>query len=151
MLPVDTAPFRGPRRAADAALSLAGARVHTFAGAKTRPPRGVDATASREFPGQGPRPQADSGTLAYDADPRRSRLTRDARVARWRERRPLLDEDPREGELDRPPLEGLDAAPFADLTPLGRRLVGLDDWPDNTPPPSDYVATTTPPPPPVTA
>lgn len=70
---------------------------------------------------------ADAGTLAYDADPSVRRLGRSDRVARWRDRRPLLDEDPREGALDRPPPDG-EVAPFPGLTPLGRRLVGLDDW-----------------------
>ena len=46
---------------------------------------------------------ADSGTLKYDEDPRRPRLSRDARIDRWRRRLPLLDEDPRESELDRVP------------------------------------------------
>ncbi|KAJ1449224.1 hypothetical protein M885DRAFT_573081 [Pelagophyceae sp. CCMP2097] len=77
---------------------------------------------------------ADAGTLAYDAGPV-SRLSREARVKRWRDRLPLLDEDPRESDLARPPRG--DAQAFAGLTPLGRRLVGtgvgLDDWPEDEP------------------
>ena len=48
---------------------------------------------------------------------------------RWRRRLPLLDEDPRESELDRAPPGEEDGEPFGGLTPLGRRLVGLDEWP----------------------
>ena len=55
------------------------------------------------------------------------RQSRERRVERWRERLPLLDEDPREDELpSRPPGES-DANPAA-LTALGRKLVGLDEW-----------------------
>lgn len=72
---------------------------------------------------------ADGGTLRYDEDPRRPRLSREARVDRWRRRLPLLDEDPREGTLDRAPPDEEDGEPFGGLTSLGRRLVGLDDWP----------------------
>ena len=72
---------------------------------------------------------SDSGTLAYEKDPRRPRLSRDARIDRWRRRLPLLDEDPRESELDRAPPGEEDGEPFGGLTPLGRRLVGLDEWP----------------------
>lgn len=71
---------------------------------------------------------ADAGTLAYDEDPRRPRQTREARVDRWRRRQPLLDEDPREEMLDRLPPDEAGAGPFDGLTPLGTRLVGLNDW-----------------------
>ena len=72
---------------------------------------------------------ADAGTLKYDDDPRGvPRLTRDARVDRWRRRRPLLDEDPTEAALERRPPGEADGAPFPGLTALGRKLVGLDAW-----------------------
>jgi hypothetical protein len=72
---------------------------------------------------------SDSGTLAYDEDPRRPRLSRDARIDRWPRHLPLLDEDPRESEHDRAPPGEEGGEPFGGLTPLGRRLVGLDEWP----------------------
>ena len=52
------------------------------------------------------------------------------RAERWRLRLPLLDEDPREEEMPRRPPGEEDGAPFGGLTPLGRRLTGLDPWPD---------------------
>lgn len=79
---------------------------------------------------------ADAGTTAYESVFRGSdmdappppRLTRASRVERWAQRLPLLAEDPREDALPvRPPGEE-DGTPCA-LTALGRRLVGLDDWP----------------------
>ena len=73
---------------------------------------------------------ADSGTLQYDVlGSSVPRLSRDRRVERWRHRLPLLDEDPKEHELERRPPGEHHAEPFAHLSPLGRRLVGLDDWP----------------------
>lgn len=72
---------------------------------------------------------ADAGTLAYDEHGSSvSRLGREQRVARWKERRPLLDEDPREEEVEAWPPGEVNAPPFAHLTPLGRKLVGLDAW-----------------------
>ena len=96
MLPVDAAPYLGPRRPPRRALNL-----------------------------------ADAGTLAYDDDATVTRMPQSKRVDRWRHRRPLLDEDPGEADLDRAPPGELetDGAPFPGLTPLGRKLVGLDDWP----------------------
>ena len=55
------------------------------------------------------------------------RQSRERRVARWRERLPLLDEDPTEAELMRRPPGEEDGKP-AELTPLGERLVGLVEW-----------------------
>ena len=106
MLPVDAAEYLGPTRHPDAPLSM-----------------------------------SDSGTLAYheslqtkaygesklhDAPPLR-RQSRERRIARWHDRLPLLDEDPRENELPvRPPGEE-DGEP-ATLTQLGKKLVGLVEW-----------------------
>ena len=59
----------------------------------------------------------------------RRRQSRDRRVERWRLRLPLLDEDPGEEELAFRPL-GEEAGMPASLTPLGRKLVGLDVWED---------------------
>ena len=70
---------------------------------------------------------SDSGTLAYEKDPRRPRLSRDARIDRWRRRLPLLDEDPREAELPHLVPGEEDGRP-ARLTPLGERLAGLVEW-----------------------
>ena len=93
MLPVDAAPFVGPRRPTYP-LSL-----------------------------------SDAGTLAYDADPdSATRLDRGARAAKWRDRAPLLVEDPAEADLDRRPPGEADGAPFPGLTALGRKLAGLDAW-----------------------
>jgi hypothetical protein len=94
MLPVDAAPFLGPDRPTNAALSL-----------------------------------ADAGTLKYETEDV-TRLSRQDRVDRWKHRLPLLDEDPKESQLARrPPGEGLGTPPFPQLSPLGRKLVGLDEWP----------------------
>lgn len=61
------------------------------------------------------------------------RQSRARRVERWRLRLPLLDEDPTEEQLaQRPPGEGHGRP--AELTPLGRRLVGLDAWEGNAQP-----------------
>ena len=111
MLPVDAAEYLGPTRHPDAPLSM-----------------------------------SDSGTLAYheslqtkaygesklhDAPPLR-RQSRERRIARWHDRLPLLDEDPRENELPvRPPGEE-DGEP-ATLTQLGKKLVGLVEWEEEAP------------------
>ena len=55
------------------------------------------------------------------------RQSAERRAQRWRERLPLLDEDPREDELaHRPPSE--EGGEPAVLTALGERLVGLTPW-----------------------
>lgn len=71
---------------------------------------------------------ADAGTLQYETNPAVQRLTREQRIARWQQRLPLLDEDPREEEIEAWPPGEVRAPPFADLSPLGRKLVGLDAW-----------------------
>ncbi|KAJ8604785.1 hypothetical protein CTAYLR_001046 [Chrysophaeum taylorii] len=76
---------------------------------------------------------ADAGTLRYDDDGDAARTLRrvdcEGRVRRWRRRLPHLEEDPREQEVERyPPGEPAGAPPFGGLTPLGRKLVGLDPW-----------------------
>lgn len=74
---------------------------------------------------------ADAATLAYDDNGKRDtlvRLDRTGRLRRWRERLPLLDEDPREDEVECWPPGEENAPPFAALTHLGRKLVGLDAW-----------------------
>lgn len=93
----------------------------------------VDAT---DFQPPGVRPTAplslgDAGTLAYMDDTKRctlTRLNRNQRLQRWRKRLPLLDEDPKEEELEKWPPGEVQAPPFSDLSPLGRKLVGLDEW-----------------------
>ncbi|CAJ1409566.1 unnamed protein product [Effrenium voratum] len=97
MLPVDAAPFLGPGRDPATPLSM-----------------------------------ADAGTLRYgsagDAKAEAAtRLSRTARVARWRERLPLLEEDPREHELTHAP-PGEDHGSPAELSALGEKLVGLAAW-----------------------
>mmetsp|Transcript_15347 Transcript_15347/g.20344 ORF Transcript_15347/g.20344 Transcript_15347/m.20344 type:complete len:348 (-) Transcript_15347:161-1204(-) len=75
---------------------------------------------------------ADSGTLSFDDPSKRATLTRldqTARVMRWKFRLPLLDEDPHEADLEiQPPGEPIGTPPFPNLSALGRKLVGLDDW-----------------------
>lgn len=107
MLPVDASPFNGGR-SRDAPLSL-----------------------------------ADAGTLDYDDDEKRptlKRLDRKERELRWRHRLPLLDQDPREDQLENGLVVGGGGGghntaapppppqPFGGLTPLGRKLVGVDSW-----------------------
>ena len=75
---------------------------------------------------------ADAGTLDFD-DPDKRRLikrkNRQDRIDRYKYRLPLLDEDPKEDDLERyPPNEPQGTPPFPDLTPLGRKLVGIDLW-----------------------
>ena len=69
---------------------------------------------------------ADAGTLAYDEGPVK-RLKREDRVARWKERKPLLDEDPDERDLPHAPPDEAHGRP-AELTELGEKLVGLVSW-----------------------
>ena len=84
-----------------------------------------------------PLSMSDAGTLDYHDAERRAgvrRLSRAERVARWRERRPMLAEDPAEAEVEMiAPSWRADAAPRppCELTPLGERLVGLVDWPSD--------------------
>lgn len=77
-----------------------------------------------------PLSMSDAGTLDYD-DPALAaglvRLGRAERARRWRERLPLLAEDPHELELPWPPPGETHARP-APLTPLGERLVGVVEW-----------------------
>lgn len=70
---------------------------------------------------------ADAGTLAYDSPGAVQRLSREQRLLRWKERRPLLDEDPLEHELPHAPPDEEHGRP-AELTELGQKLVGLEPW-----------------------
>ncbi|CAL1155862.1 unnamed protein product [Cladocopium goreaui] len=66
-------------------------------------------------------------TLAYDSPGAVQRLSREQRLLRWKERRPLLDEDPLEHELPHAPPDEEHGRP-AELTELGQKLVGLEPW-----------------------
>jgi hypothetical protein len=71
--------------------------------------------------------QGTGGEGGEGGEVRLRRQSRVRRVERWRRRLPLLDEDPTEDQLSqRPPAEGHGRP--AELTLLGRRLVGLDAW-----------------------
>ena len=76
----------------------------------------------------------DAGTLDYHDGAKRAslrRLTREQRAARWRERRPMLAEDPREDEIEMiaPTWRHGGKAPPCALSPLGERLAGVSAWP----------------------
>ena len=79
-------------------------------------------------PSHTPLGMSDAGTLAYfDDTVELRRQSRERRIERWEMRLPLLDQDPREDQLPhRPP--GENNSKPAELTPLGRKLVGLDSW-----------------------
>lgn len=85
-------------------------------------------------PGRDPRTplfQNDAGTLDFfDADKAMGlqRMNRSTHVHRWRNRLPLLAEDPREDELPRRPPGEAHGRP-ASLTELGELLVGVREWP----------------------
>ena len=73
---------------------------------------------------------ADAGTLDYDdatLRPHLQRMSQHERMERWRHRRPLLREDPIESDLTGYPYDFFNDSLY-ELTPLGRKLVGLDDW-----------------------
>ena len=111
MLPVDARPFS----ARDASVPLYQNDAGTLAFLEPPPP---------------PPPSAEGGDGAPPPPPPAvARMSRADHVERWRARRPLLDEDPREEELARYPPGEPASAPPATLTPLGERLVGLHEWP----------------------
>lgn len=136
MLPVDAAPFLGPRPP-DAPLGMVDAGTLAYLPDlplpdKAPPEEGephlcadADAVAS-------PDASASSVTAPMNGVPRSApasmrRQSRERRAERWRRRLPLLDEDPKEEELCRRP-PGEEAGEPAELTPLGERLAGLVEW-----------------------
>ena len=141
MLPVDAAPFLGPRRLADAPLGMSDAGTLAYLPDMPLPEGYIEeahgeAEAHGGAEGKGS-PVAEeaqceeasppSAGLPAPAAPGFKRQSRERRAERWRHRLPLLDEDPTEAQLSRRPPGEEDGEP-AHLTPLGQRLVGLVEW-----------------------
>ena len=101
MLPVDAAPFLGPRRAADSPLFQNDAGTLAYFEAAFRSDT-----------------EAKGGVR---------RLGREERAELWRRRLPLLREDPKEDELPRRPPGEAHGRP-AELTALGEKLAGVREW-----------------------
>ena len=146
MLPVDASSYLGAGRPADMPLSMSDAGTLAYLEEMHALVRGDEATCDSERGESGGGGESgESGDASGGVDDARShdgvaggllpsaghagvrRQSRSRRVERWRERLPLLDEDPREHEIaQRPPGEE-DGRP-ATLTALGEKLVGLTDW-----------------------
>lgn len=120
MLPVNATAFLGPGRSPGTPLNM------------------VDAGTLRYLPAM-----IDSSTCFEDAiltgaegksgyaHGSVQRQSRHRRTERWKYRLPLLDEDPKEDELPHRPPGEEDGQP-AELTELGKRLVGLVEWEENS-------------------
>ncbi len=124
MLPVDAAPFLGPTRPPDAPLSMSDAGTLAY---HTHLHQAVVSSQQQ----QQQQTAAAAAAAAEEEVPSSSeplrRQSRSRRTARWRDRLPMLDEDPTEDQLPhRPP--GEEEGRAASLTPLGQRLVGLVEW-----------------------
>ena len=142
MLPVDAGPFLGPRPS-DAPLGMTDAGSLAYLPDLPLPDGYIPEVGARDDDGEqqgvGVQGTATSGEHSpappappQNGTPRCStsslrRQSRERRAERWRQRLPLLDEDPKESELCRRPPGEEDGTPTP-LTPLGQRLVGLVEW-----------------------
>jgi hypothetical protein len=143
MHPVDASPFLGEGRPADSPLGMNDAGTtayleetdHLKLTAEEADAEGGhsvgDADAGSCVEGGVAAASANAppppGVPRSSSDGRPRRQSRERRVERWRYRLPLLDEDPKEGELSRMP-PGEEHGQPAKLTPRGERLVGVRPW-----------------------